>query len=275
MNSNLNEVLHDRLWAGLIFLYGVDAVLAFRAFCTRSNLNLIRLLIGLTFALHTVTLVFHYWSTGQAPLFRLSDSLLTLAWVLMLNFIIADYYLEIRTYAAFLLPVVFAFLLYAVSLPEFSVAGHGLFASYELAIHITFALMGNSAFALASIASIMYLIQEKQLRNKVFSMLYRRLPSLEELDRISHPLVIVGFPLFSLAILIGLARARALWLDPTLDGKVVWTILTWAVYAAYLISRSWPGWRGRKSAWTALAGFMTVLWNMFIVNILLTRNHLF
>ena len=37
------------------------------------------------------------------------------------------------------------------------------------------------------------------------------------------------------------------------------TLLTWAIYAAFLVLRYEAGWRGRRAAYLALAGFLLVV----------------
>jgi ABC-type transport system involved in cytochrome c biogenesis permease subunit len=35
----------------------------------------------------------------------------------------------------------------------------------------------------------------------------------------------------------------------------VWTLLSWAVYLAYLVARRAAGWQGQRAAWLATLGF--------------------
>ena len=45
------------------------------------------------------------------------------------------------------------------------------------------------------------------------------------------------------------------------------------IYAGYLHARATAGWRGRNAAYVALLGFVTILFNFFIVNIFITGVH--
>jgi ABC-type uncharacterized transport system permease subunit len=40
---------------------------------------------------------------------------------------------------------------------------------------------------------------------------------------------------------------------------IVLTLLTWAVYGAFLLLRYGAGWRGRRAAYVTLAGFALVV----------------
>jgi ABC-type transport system involved in cytochrome c biogenesis permease subunit len=45
------------------------------------------------------------------------------------------------------------------------------------------------------------------------------------------------------------------------------------VYAAYLHARATAGWRGRRAAWVAIAGWVVFLFNFIGVNLLLSGFH--
>jgi ABC-type uncharacterized transport system permease subunit len=54
----------------------------------------------------------------------------------------------------------------------------------------------------------------------------------------------------------GFARLRH---GSQLDPLIVLTVLTWAVYGAFLLLRLGAGWRGRRAAYVTLAGFALVV----------------
>jgi ABC-type uncharacterized transport system permease subunit len=54
----------------------------------------------------------------------------------------------------------------------------------------------------------------------------------------------------------GFARVRH---GSDFDPLIILTVLTWTVYGAFLILRFGVGWRGRRTAYTALAGFALLI----------------
>ena len=72
-----------------------------------------------------------------------------------------------------------------------------------LGVHTSFAVLGDAAFAFAFIVSVMYLIQERQIKAKKFGFFYRRLPSLSQLDTLNYWCLTIGFPLFTGGIITG------------------------------------------------------------------------
>ncbi|MFM9095284.1 MAG: cytochrome c biogenesis protein CcsA, partial [Actinomycetes bacterium] len=57
------------------------------------------------------------------------------------------------------------------------------------------------------------------------------------------------------------------------DPKETWAFITWIIYAAYLHSRVTIGWKGTKSAWLGIAGYVAIVFNFFVINIWVTGLH--
>lgn len=127
-------------------------------------------------------------------------------------------------------------------------------------IHISLATIGVGVFALASALSTIYLLEERALKRKKFEALAFKDHGapLEALDRLSHRLIWVGFPIFTIALVLG-----AIWvgkLGESLDRpEYPLAAVTWMFYAALLVVRQAYGWRGRRAAKLTLAGFAVAL----------------
>ena len=127
-------------------------------------------------------------------------------------------------------------------------------------IHISLATVGVGVFALASVLSAIYLVEERALKKKKFdaAAFKDRGAPLEPLDRLAHRLVWVGFPIFTAALVLG-----AIWvsqLRESLDRpEYPLAVVTWLTYAGLLVARQVYGWRGRRAARLTLAGFAAAL----------------
>ncbi|GGE55201.1 c-type cytochrome biogenesis protein CcsB [Priestia taiwanensis] len=97
----------------------------------------------------------------------------------------------------------------------------------------------------------------------------------EVLDEISYRSVAIGFPVFTLgALVFAMIWAQIAWTrfwgwDP----KEVWALITWLFYAAFLHLRLSKGWHGEKSAWLAIIGFMIIMFNFVVVNLVIAGLH--
>jgi ABC-type uncharacterized transport system permease subunit len=127
-------------------------------------------------------------------------------------------------------------------------------------IHISLATLGVGVFALASALSVIYLAEERALKRKKFDAIAfkDRGAPLEALDRLSHRLIWIGFPIFTAALVLG-----AVWVarrGESLDRpQYPLAAVTWISYAALLVLRQVYGWRGRRAARLTLAGFAAAL----------------
>jgi ABC-type uncharacterized transport system permease subunit len=123
-------------------------------------------------------------------------------------------------------------------------------------IHISLATIGVGVFALASALSAIYLVEERALKQKKFDTIAfkDRGAPLESLEKMSHRLVWIGFPIFTVALVLG-----AIWvskLGESLDRpEYPLAAVTWLAFAGLLVARSVYGWRGRRAARWTLVGF--------------------
>jgi ABC-type uncharacterized transport system permease subunit len=125
-----------------------------------------------------------------------------------------------------------------------------------LPIHVTVNLLGDALFTLAFAAAVAYLLQERLLKEKRTSGLFRRLPPLDSLDRAEHRFLLAGFPLLTVGILTGTLWARHVEAGSTADiARAGLGYATWILFAGVLLLRAAAGWRGRRAAYGTIAGF--------------------
>ena len=80
------------------------------------------------------------------------------------------------------------------------------------------------------------------------------------LDDLGQKTLAAGFPLVSIAITIGAYFAsQRMGQGWPLDPKVAWSFVTWLIYLGLVFFRWTAGWRGRKAAYLAIAGFASVV----------------
>jgi ABC-type uncharacterized transport system permease subunit len=124
-----------------------------------------------------------------------------------------------------------------------------------IALHVMANLLGVALFLLAGGAALLYLLQERRIKNKRTTL--ANLPPLQALDHAVHRFLIAGFPLLTLGIITGTFWARHLETGtPDEVMRIVFGYATWLLFAAVLLLRAAAGWRGRRSAYGTLAGFV-------------------
>lgn len=123
-------------------------------------------------------------------------------------------------------------------------------------LHIVLIFIGYAGLVVAVGSGLLYLIAERGLKSKRLRAPGRVLPSLEKLDLISYRSLLVGFPLLSAGLVIGIYWADALFGRVALgDPTVLLALLAWSIYLVLLFARWSAGWRGRRSAYLTLVCF--------------------
>jgi cytochrome c-type biogenesis protein CcsB len=222
------------------------------------------------FAVHTVVLVVRYVEAGYTPITSLHEAYSFFGWCIVGLFIAFQARYNLPTLGAFVTPVALLMLLGAVTTPGDILALPPALQSMWLPVHVILLFIGDAAFALAAAVGIMYLIQERQLKQKKLGALFHRLPNIDVLDEINYRCLTIGFPLLTLGIITGAAWAQEAWGSYwSWDPKETWSLINWFFYAALLHGRLTVGWRGRRAAIWSIIGFASVLFTFLGVNYVL------
>jgi ABC-type transport system involved in cytochrome c biogenesis permease subunit len=101
-----------------------------------------------------------------------------------------------------------------------------------------------------------------------------RMPSLEKLDSLTYKLVGVAFAGLAILLVTGAVWANESWGRYWgWDSKETGALVAWLSYGGYLHSRMAHGWKGRRSAYFAVVGFLLVLFTYLGVSYLLVGLH--
>lgn len=228
------------------------------------------------FGLHCLSLGVRYFTLGHAPSASLHESLSFFAWALVGIFLLFDLRFRLNVLGAFFCPLALVLMIVGSAVPTGVQEGNPILQSWWFPVHVSLAFLGDAVFAVAFVAGIMYLLQERMLKSKTFSPLYYKLPSLDTLDSINYRCLTFGFPLLTMGIISGAVWANSAWGGYwRWDPKEVWSLITWFWYAALLHGRLTIGWRGRRAAIFAIIGFLALLFTFLGVNLLLPGEHSF
>jgi ABC-type transport system involved in cytochrome c biogenesis permease subunit len=216
------------------------------------------------FCAHTAALLLRSFASGHAPFTNMYESLSFLAWAMVLALIIFGWKSRVPRLAPYLMLIAVALVALASSplMPKNATPLVPALQSYWLWLHVSVTLLGEAFFAVAFVASLLYLAADSEEKR-------------DRLDALAYRAVAVGFPLFTLGGLIfGMVWAYRAWGSYwTWDPKEVWSLITWFVFALYLHTRIVMGWKGKRSAWIAIGGFLAALFTYFGVNYLLAGLH--
>lgn len=101
-----------------------------------------------------------------------------------------------------------------------------------------------------------------------------KLPSENILSEIAFKAVAISFPVWTASIMLGGAWANEAWGSYwSWDPKETWALIVWLFFAAYIHGKTVGKWKGRTSAWIAVAGFIMLLICYFGVNLYFPGLH--
>ena len=230
----------------------------------------------LSFIFHTGYLGLQYYTLGVQPIIGIKAALCFFSWAIVGVYLIFHLKFKLMILGSFIAPFAAFLMIIASAIPEGKVIVEPIFKSLWLTFHVIMSFLGDGMFAVAFIAAIMYLIQERQIKKKRFGSFYTRLPSLETLDTINHYSLMYGFPFLTIGMVMGAIYAQyALGSYWRWDPKEVWSLITWLFYAALLHGRISLGWRGRRAAIMSIIAFFILLFSFIGASLWLSGYHSF
>lgn len=214
--------------------------------------------VGVGFLLHSAFLVHSGIEKSDLPLTDLKEALAFFAWTVSLCFFISYLRYRIKPLGLFLLPLVTVLMLGTAFIKASPVPG--ILGSFWFYLHTLCLFLAYGMFFVTFIASLLYLFQERELKNKKPTNFYYRLPSLLSLDDLFSKFLISGFCSMTLGLLAGIIGAEQEWIRGWhSDPKVIAAMTTWGIYLLLIYFRLTAGWRGKRAAVVSMAGFLSVL----------------
>jgi ABC-type transport system involved in cytochrome c biogenesis permease subunit len=141
-------------------------------------------------------------------------------------------------------------------------------------VHTVSSLLSYVAFLIAFGAGALFLIQERQIKQKRMGVLFHRLPSLDQLERVNVFAIGIGFGLLTVGLSLGLIGSRLLrgvWWSG--DPKEILSATLWLCYLILWTARLRATMRGRRVAMLSVFGFALVLFTFLGVSWLVPTRH--
>lgn len=214
-------------------------------------------LTWVTFALLTFYLAARMINTGHGPFANQHEFSVAFAWGMIALLLVFVWRYRLRVLYLGVLPVVVLMLIYATQLDDsFRPLVPALQNNLLLTFHVGFAVLAYGAAVVSFVAAVMYLIHP-YVKSDHF-------PRASVLDEVGYRAAAVTFPLLTIMIVLGSVWANTAWgrywgWDP----KETAALVTWLIYGAFLHARVVRNWRGTKSAWLLVVGFLAVLFAYF------------
>ena len=182
----------------------------------------------------------------------------------------------------FVLALAAIFLAYGVTWYEGTMPPVPSLQSYWAKIHVPIVVSSYAAFLVAFVFSCIYLMKYYAERSAMGDAQHRGavarwlagLPSLPQLDVIVYRAVAIGLPLISIGIITGAMWAKEAWgAYWQWDPKETAALFSWIIYLAYMHLHTRHAWRGLRTNWVSVIGFLSIIFCYLGVNIWISGLH--
>lgn len=210
-------------------------------------------LFGVGAVLHLVSIVETEVRYSHFPATNFYQSISLGAFVLAVAFLIVIWRYKLESISVFVFPLVSVMTLIGAMQGNTSRWSTPTIRGAWLTLHVILVMVGYAAMLLMAIASLLYLVQERQLKTKRRAPFFEKLPPLGTLDSLISRSMTVGFVLVTFGVITGSSWAYVevggRWIN---DPTIATSFITWLFYLTMVFMRWSAGWRGRKAAILAL-----------------------
>lgn len=222
-----------------------------------TKISSLSLVIGFVF--NTLYIITRWKAAARPPLANLFESVVFFGWCIALTYLVVELLTKSQRLGILASGLATLSVLYASKLDPSIEPLMPALQSTWLTFHAITCFIGYSAFAIAFLASALYLFKKAK---DLF------------LDDISSKLISFGFIFLTIGIITGAIWANEAWGTYwSWDPKETWSLITWMIYAIYLHGKFARGWKEKTLAWVSVLGFAAVIFTYFGVSFLLSGLH--
>lgn len=218
-----------------------------------SRANFFAILTG--FLLQTAFLYLRGEEVGRCPLTSRFEVLIFLSWSMVLFYLLIGQTYRLSLLGAFTSPLVFVFQLIALLAMPDAPARVKVPPNAWMELHAAISIVAYGAFALACVAGVMYLAQERQLKTHHIHSIFYHLPPIRDLAVANGRLILTGFALLTVGIgagfMVGNLQSHAV--------KIAWSVGVWLLYGGIFALSKGHRLSPRRVAWLSVAAFSAAL----------------
>jgi HemX protein len=261
-----------------VILYGLSTLYSVflwrKGFRRDDHVNYLLLLAA--FGLHTTSMFLRGFRLNHCPVTNLFEATTFAMWSIVAVYLVLGLWSRLRFLGAFAAPLLFGIGIFAL-MPSLDTPRN---VNPDLpvvwtSVHAALLSLAYGAFGLSSIAALMYLTQEHNLKLHKLQAIFSVLPPIQRLEVVMGRLLVAGFILLSLGLAIG-AYALAQMPNPQAyrgSPKIVWSALVWLIYLGLIVMRWKFSQGGRRFALGAIGSFAFVLLTFWGTNALDSLHH--
>jgi ABC-type uncharacterized transport system permease subunit len=223
--------------------------------------------------LHGYLLFDSLWFAGALNL-GLVNALSLILWLTLLVYWLAHFFYPLASLKALVLPLAGAGAMLPLLFPGSRAMPQA--ASWAFDAHVLAAMLAYSLFTIAALHAGLMSLVESSLHRARLPILLRNLPPLLTMEKLLFRLIAAGFVLLTLTLISGWVFSEQIfgraW---QFNHKVLFGIISWAVFAVLLAGHRFYGWRGRTAVSWTMSGFgflvLAYIGSKFVLEVILHR----
>jgi ABC-type uncharacterized transport system permease subunit len=270
VSSTLNYIL-PILYFSLVWAYG-KAFFADQLWAKRAKTPL----LICTLAFHVLYLAVRTILFQHPPVTTVFEIFSVLAFSVTATYCIIELRSHRKETGYFILNIAFFFQLVSSLFIKDTPIVPEILRSPLFGLHVSCALIGYAASTIASAYSVMYLMLYHEMKASRFGVIYKKLPTLESLERMTMTAIKLVVALLGVAICFGIVWLHHVYQNAHYDDpKLIGTVIVWMMYGFLVIAKKYFGIQGRKVMILSIAGFLISIFSMTIINIFFSGFHKF
>ncbi len=225
---------------------------------------------------HVVYLLGRTIAFSHPPATTIFEILTLLAFSIALTYLFIEARTKAKETGYFILNIAFFFQLGSSLFIKDLLEVPEVLKSNLFGLHVTAALLGYAAITMSAVYGFLFLMLYHEIRANRFGVIYKKLPTLETLEKMSFTSIELAFVLLGFAIAVGF-----IWLPKAFtefsyaDPKLIGTLGVWILYGVGILAKRSGGWTGRKVMILSVCGFAIAVFSLTIVNVFFSGFHKF
>lgn len=219
--------------------------------------------LGLNLAMRWIE-TYYLHRPGHVPFNVLYEVLAAFSIATLIIYLVMERVYRTRTAGAFVMSIVMVAVLFQIWLTGTgqAVAGYRfpVLLSYWKYAHVLGNLIGVGAFAVAAAMGAACLSRHARMRPRSSSFIAQTMPTAARLAHSMHFSIMVGFPAFTIATVLGAWWTYEIWGTYwAWRMQEILALAVWLIYASYFYFRHMRKWSDERMARWAILGFAAVL----------------
>ncbi|MGB6133257.1 MAG: cytochrome c biogenesis protein CcsA [Acidobacteriaceae bacterium] len=192
----------------------------------------------------------------------------TLALLIVAVFLLIFFVYRTISFGLFALPLAFLLTVVPAIGPDRYTFASPLVRNGWIAFHVVTLMAAYAALLFSILASFLYQVQERRLKDKRSPGFLTWLPPLGTMDQIANTTLVLGFCCMTAGLFAGsLIAQEKVGIGYFADPKVLMSFVIWGLYVVILFIRRSTGLRGRRAAWVA-SGVLVAMLCVWAANLL-------